>query len=138
MFVSLLSGCSTRLADCTLMSTKNIYCKNVDLTKLEQKKCVKGKDIKFWGIGSNMKNAADKALESANGNLIIDPVIYYESVPLICGGYVVKGTVVNVPYVTNDASTSSDARNNRKIIGYRVHSVPGGKIEKTPVYEGEN
>lgn len=99
--ILIASGCSTRLGDCTIMSTKNIYCKNVDLTKLEQKQGVVGKDIRFWGIGSNMKDAADKALEKGEGNLLVDVVVYYESFPLICGGYVVKGTVVKVPYEKN-------------------------------------
>jgi len=97
----LLSGCSVRMGDCTIMSTKNIYCKNVDLTKCEQYPGVVGKDIRFWGIGSNIKDAADKALEQHNGNLLIDAVVYKEFFPLICGGYVVKGTVVKVPYEKN-------------------------------------
>ena len=91
-------GCSMRMADCTVLSTKNIYCKNVDLTKLEHKRGVVGKDIRFWGIGSNLQDAADDALEKGGGNLMIDPVFYYESIPLICEGYVVKGTVIKVPY----------------------------------------
>src|SRR4030042_273162 len=95
-----LSGCSARLGDCTIMSTKNISCKNVDLTKLEQHPGLVGKDIRFWGIGSNLKDAADKALEQANANLLIDVVIYYESFPLVCGGYVVKGNGITVPYTT--------------------------------------
>jgi len=97
----LLNGCSVRMGDCTIMSTKNVYCKNVDLTKCEQYPGVVGKDIRFWGIGSNIKDAADKALEQHNGNLIIDAVVYNECFPLICGGYVVKGTVVKVPYEKN-------------------------------------
>jgi hypothetical protein len=100
--VIMVCGCSTRVGDCTLMSTKNISCQNVDVTKLEQHRGVVGKDIRFWGIGSNVKDAADKALEQADGNLIIDPVIYYESFPLVCGGFVVKGTVVKVPYQGNE------------------------------------
>ena len=101
LFCLLSLGCSRRVADCTILSTKNIYCKNVDLTTLEQNHGVVGKDIRFWGIGSNLQDAADKALEKGGGNLMIDPVFYYETFPLICGGYVVKGTVVNVPYKDN-------------------------------------
>jgi hypothetical protein len=94
-------GCSTRIADGTILSTKNIYCKNVDLTSLKQNHGVVGKDIRFWGIGSDLENAADDALEKGSGNLMIDPVFSYESIPFICGGYVVKGTVINVPYKEN-------------------------------------
>ena len=102
--VTLLCGCSTRLGDCTIMSTKNIYCENVDLTKLQHYPGVVGKDIRFWGMGSNMKDAADNALEQNDANLLIDVVIYYEDFPLICGGYVVKGTAVKVPYTSEPAA----------------------------------
>jgi hypothetical protein len=100
----LFMGCSTRLGDYTVMSTKNISCQNVDITKCEQYPGVVGKDIRFWGCGANIKDAADKALEQHNGNLLIDVVVYSESVPtfpLIWAGYVVKGTVVKVPYEKN-------------------------------------
>ncbi len=100
-------GCSHRIADCTLMSTKKIQCQNVDLTKLEQRRDVVGKDIRLLGIGSNIKDAADKALEQANGNLLINPVVYYEEIPLLSGGYVVKGTVVKVPSQNESDMTDS-------------------------------
>lgn len=134
--IVVVCGCSRRVGDCTLMSTKNIYCQNVDLTKLEQHRGIIGKDIRFWGIGSNIKDAADKALEQADGNLLIDPVVYYESFPLVCGGFVVKGTVVKVPYQSNkDAQASGKG----KITGYRASRKPGSdKDTITPVYESDN
>jgi hypothetical protein len=135
----LLSGCSYRVGDCTLMSTKNIYCKNVDLTKLEQKQGVEGKDIRFWGIGSNIKDAADEAFERAGGNLMIDPVVHYEFVPLICGGYVVKGTVVKVPYSNNSKTeTKSQKEDNLEISAYHVSTDPAsGEMKFEPIYKNE-
>ncbi len=130
------SGCSQRIGDCTLMSTKNLYCQNVDLTKLEKHSGIVGKDIRFWGIGSNIKDAADKALERARGNLLIDPVVYYEYFPLVCGGYVVKGTVVDVPYQNN---TNAQTNQSHKITGYRATKEPGEeKLTITPVYDDAN
>lgn len=146
IFLALVSGCSERLGDCTIMSTKNIYCKNVDLTKLEQYPGVIGKDIRFWGIGSNVKDAADKALEQNNTNLLIDSVVYYEYIPLICGGYVVKGTCVKVPYETDSKAANSNSianpsgtdQKNRRIVSWK--RAPGAFDEKPkwiPVYESQ-
>ena len=89
-------SCSTRIGDFTALSTKNIYCKNVDVTKLPQTR-VEGKDICFLGIGADLKDAADRALEKGKGNLMIDAAYYVESYPLF-NGYKVVGTVVKVPY----------------------------------------
>jgi hypothetical protein len=142
--LALVSGCSIRLGDCTIMSTKNIYCKNVDLTKLEQYPGVVGKDIRFWGIGSNIKDAADKALEQNNTNLLIDSVVYYEWFPLICGGYVVKGMCVKVPYETNSKTANPNSVTNplgtdqkeRKVKGYQTKGVDSnGKPIIVPVYK---
>jgi hypothetical protein len=96
--VCVVSGCtSMRVGDFTVMSTKNINCQHVDITKLEQHPGVVGKDIRFLGWGANVKDAADKALEQYNGNLLVDAVVYVESGPFF-GGYTVKGTSVTVPY----------------------------------------
>lgn len=92
----IISGCSNRVGDFTALSTKNIYCENVDITKLPQQRC-EGKDVTFLGIGSDFKDAADRALEKGKGNLMIDGVFYIESC-FPFAGYKVVGTVVNVPY----------------------------------------
>jgi len=94
--LALCAGCSHRLGDFTALSTKNIYCEGVDITKLEQHTGVEGKDVTFLGIGADPKDAADRALEKHDGNLLINAVIYSESAFLF-GGYRVRGTVVKVP-----------------------------------------
>lgn len=91
------AGCTTRVGDFTIISTKNVYAKGVDVTKLPQQHGVEGEDIKFLGIGANIKDAVDRALESSQGNLMIDAALYIYSAPFV-SGYKVRGTVVKIPY----------------------------------------
>jgi hypothetical protein len=96
-------GCSsTRIGDFTALSTKNVYAKNVDITKLPKKEGVEGEDVRFLGIGANFKDAVDKALEAGGGNVMIDAAFYMESRPF-ASGYRVRGTVINVPYTATAA-----------------------------------
>ena len=70
-----MAGCfSHRVGDFTALSTKNIYCQGVDVTKLPQKKGVEGKHMPFLGIGANIQDALDQALEAGDGNLMIRAV----------------------------------------------------------------
>ena len=96
------AGCETRMGDFTALSTKNIYCTNIDVTKLPQTRS-SGTDITFLGIGADLKDAADDALEKAGCNLMIDGAYYHVSYPLF-EGYKVVGTVVNVPYSKKSVS----------------------------------
>lgn len=91
-------GCSYRVGDFTVLSTKNVYAHGVDVTKLPKKSNVEGKEgMQFFGIGANPKNAVDKMLENGQGNTAVDAVIYYDYFFLF-GGYRAKGDVVNLPY----------------------------------------
>ncbi len=103
LFVFFLSGCSHRIGDCTAISTKNIYCENVDVTKLPKKEGVEAEDVRFLGIGANVENALDRALEAGGGNLMINAVVYYED-RVFSSGYRIRGTVVKVPYRSNQSS----------------------------------
>ncbi len=100
-------ACETRVGDFTAMSTKNVYCKGADLTKLPQDKRVEGSDIKFLGIGANIKNAVDDALEKGDGNLMIDVALYVWNAPFV-GGYKVRGTVLKVPYASTTRPASAE------------------------------
>ena len=91
------AGCSYRLGDFTALSTKNIYCQGIDITQLDQHQGAEGKDITFLGIGADPKDAADRAMEQYESNLLIDAVIYSET-SFLFGGYRVRGTAVKVPY----------------------------------------
>ena len=98
LIMCVVAGCADiRVGDFTVLSTKNINCQHVDLTSLEQHHGVIGKDIRFLGIGANVKDAADMALEQYKGNLLVDAVVYQSSFPLF-SGYTIKGTSVTVPY----------------------------------------
>jgi hypothetical protein len=92
------SGCATRVGDFTVLSTKNLYAKNVDLTKLPRH-TETGYDLTFMGILATPKDAADNALEKGQGNVMTDVVLYrYSSWIPFCSGWKVTGTVMNVPY----------------------------------------
>ena len=99
-------GCRQRIADFTGISTKNIYAKGIDVSALPKAEGVTGADLGFLGIGTNIKDAVDRALEKGNGNLMIDCAIYMWSAPFVYG-YEVRGTVIKVPYST-DSTTAQD------------------------------
>lgn len=116
MLISLVAGgCSYRLADLTVVSTKNVYAEGADLTKLPQRQGVEAKDVGFLGIGANIEDAVDKALEKGQGNLMIDAVVYQWSAPFV-GGYKVRGTIINVPYTRPEAPVTSPATMKSKAV----------------------
>lgn len=90
-------GCNQRIADFTGISSKNIYAKGIDVSALPKAEGITGKDIRFLGIGANIKDALDKALEEGHGNLMIDCAVRIWWAPFVAG-YEVRGTVVDVPY----------------------------------------
>lgn len=92
-----VAGCNQRIADFTGISTKNIYAKGIDVSALPKAEGITGKDIRFLGIGANIKDALDKALEEGHGNLMIDCAVRIWWAPFVAG-YEVRGTVVDVPY----------------------------------------
>jgi len=95
-------GCAVRLADLTMISTKNVTLDKVDLDSLPQTQGVVGKDEKFIFAGiplgfPHLEEAIDDALEKGNGDMLIDSVIYSKHWDIwIIGQNVleVKGTVV--------------------------------------------
>ena len=99
--VGLLTGCSVRVADCTIASTKNIDFEKLSKAKLGAPR-TSGEDSKLIVIVipagvPNLKTAVDKAIEAVPGCIALaDVAVYSKSfyVPLIIGsnGYVVEGT----------------------------------------------
>ncbi|MFZ3208555.1 MAG: hypothetical protein WA140_06945 [Geobacteraceae bacterium] len=101
MALMLLTGCTTRLTDFTIISTKNI-----DLTRgaefVRGEKRIEGEDTKhiiiFIPTGvPNAKEAADRAIESVSGAVaLLDGVLEHEFFyfPYIYGysTYRIKGT----------------------------------------------
>ena len=87
-----LTSCSVRLVDFTVISSKNV---SLDIDRVQGKK-VKGEKSYFLGIGWNIKDAMDKALDSAGPeyDLLIDGVVRYGSYPFIAS-VTVEGTAVS-------------------------------------------
>jgi hypothetical protein len=95
-------ACSARIADLTLVSTRNLDLSN---TKLDAKtgKRVKGEDCKYAILGliplgvPNLESAVDDALTKGGGNVMVDQVtsqrgIYFVLASQMC--ILVEGTVI--------------------------------------------
>ncbi|MEN8817732.1 MAG: hypothetical protein ABF274_12805 [Nonlabens sp.] len=87
-----LGSCSMRLVDFTVISSKNVNL-NIDKT---QGKSVEASQGYFLGIGWNIKDAMDKALEEAGPgyDLLVDGVVSYSSYPFFAS-VKVKGTAMS-------------------------------------------
>lgn len=92
-----LTGCTVRLVDFTVISTKNAEI-GVDRSKGVQTEGSKGY---FLGIGFNLKDALDDALENAGPqyDLLIDGIVSYQNLPF-----------VNIVKVKGVAVSSQDLR----------------------------
>ncbi len=99
----LATGCYTRLADFTVVSTKTVQLQDLDLEGVDRAMNVTGLSIKqifvIWPTGkADIEEAIDDALNKASGDLLVDAVVYwkYWYIPLIYGqfGFKVTGHVV--------------------------------------------
>ena len=97
-------GCSVRLADLSMISTKGVTLDKVDIDRLPQKRSVVGKDRYFIFLffpipfkQLRLETAVDDALEKGNGDMLIDCVITHKFWYFLIGQQTleVKGTVVN-------------------------------------------
>jgi hypothetical protein len=96
------SGCTQRVGDFTLVSTKNIDLSNAHLDVREGKR-TQGEDCRFivlfipLGL-PHVQQAVDDALAKGNGNVMVDQVTYRREWWFIVGQscFVVEGTVLNV------------------------------------------
>jgi len=106
VFLAMLTGCTTRITDFTIISTKN-----VDLSVIGHARRgtvrAQGEDVTHiiiiipTGI-PHVKEAIDKAIESVPGAVaLVDGVLYYRAfyIPYIYGqkAYVVEGTPLIMP-----------------------------------------
>jgi hypothetical protein len=95
------SACSIRLADFSILSTRNVNLDKIDLDSKPQVKGVVGKDTSFiflfipFGF-PHLEDAVDDALNKGNGDVLIDGVLHSKAWWFICGQNTleVKGTVV--------------------------------------------
>ncbi len=99
----LFSGCSVRVANLNLVSTKNIDLSDTGLDARKGQR-YKGEDCRFVLLGlipfglPNLEEAVDKALEAGNGNVMVDEVTEYKNIWYLIGGLIcieVEGTVLN-------------------------------------------
>lgn len=99
-----MAGCTVRVADLTLVSTKNIDLSNTQLDARKGMR-VKGEDCAYAILGliplgiPNLQEAIDNALEKANGNIMIDEVTSYKGFYFILASQScieVEGTVINI------------------------------------------
>ena len=89
----LATGCSIRVADLTLVSTKNIDLSQLKLDARNGKR-VKGQHCVFNLAGlPNLEVAIDRALENGGGNVMIDQVSYQKAYPFVTC-IEVEGTVL--------------------------------------------
>lgn len=102
--LTLMAGCSTRVADLTLVSTKNIDLSKATLD-IRKGRRVKGEDCTIALLGliplgiPNLENAMDDALEKGRGNVMVDQVTYRSGVYFVLASRScvrVEGTVLNV------------------------------------------
>jgi hypothetical protein len=110
--VLLLSGCSTRVADFTIISSKNIdISKGVDFKRGSAR--VRGEDLKHIiilpGSHPNAKEAMDQAIESVPGAVaLVDGVLNHSLwyIPYIYGqeAYEVEGTPLIDPSLLRSMS----------------------------------
>ena len=102
LLLCVAGGCTTRLGDFTVLSTKNIDLTNFSTEGAEKAPPVVGVDSKIIvilpGAPPNVKEAVDRALEGNNAQMLTNAVIYYRYwyVPYICGewAFEVKGNAV--------------------------------------------
>jgi hypothetical protein len=99
----ILSSCSVRVADLTLVSTKNIDLSDMQLDTQKGLRQT-GEDCHFNFLGlipfglPNMKEAVDEALEKGKGNVMVDEVTEYKNIWIVIGFIScidVEGTVLN-------------------------------------------
>jgi hypothetical protein len=92
VIVVTFSGCSMRLIDFTVISSKNV---NLKIDKSQGIR-VSGNSNGFLGVGASIKDAMDNALMSAGPDydLLIDGVVRVNDYVFV-SGYRVEGTAVS-------------------------------------------
>lgn len=106
--VFLLSGCSHRVADLSIVSTKNIDLTQVAKLDPSAARRYSGEDCSFFLLNQypffnkipNLELAVDKALKKGNGNVMVDEVTVESDVWAVIGNVKciqAEGAVFNVP-----------------------------------------
>lgn len=88
----MLQSCSMRLVDFTVISSKNC---NLRIDKSQGIRVI-GNSNGFLGVGASIKDAMDKALQSAGPDydLLLDGVVRFNDYVFV-SGYKVEGTAIS-------------------------------------------
>ncbi|MDO6801068.1 hypothetical protein [Wenyingzhuangia sp. 2_MG-2023] len=118
-----MTSCSMRLVDFTVISSKNV---NLAGIKKSEGVRVEASKSYFLGIGWNIKDGIDKALEQAGPqyDMLIDGVVRYSSFPFVAT-IKVEGTAVNSE--TMVAKMGQEAFN-QWLSGHQVTTVNTAKV----------
>lgn len=99
--VLLVCSCSTHMTDLSVVSNKNVNLNNINLDNVSKTKNVVGKDSKFTFLfipfgTPQIKTAINDAMKKADGDLMIDTSVYYNSWWFLVGQRTIEvnGTVV--------------------------------------------
>jgi hypothetical protein len=141
LFGIISTGCTTRLVDFTVISTKNVdWSKAATFNRSSAR--VEGKDtahiIVFIPTGiPNMKEAIDRAIESKSGGVaLVDGVVYSKFwwIPYIYGqtSYVVEGTPLIDPALTGNV-VSKPTTGTQVVTQQKSQPAPVVAIQKTDV-----
>lgn len=117
------SGCTMRLIDFTVISSKNVQVPKANSQRVE------GKDCGAWLLTipvstPNMKEAVDKAIESAGGDYdaLVDGVLYSEMFTIVIFSqfcYRIEGTPINTK-----AKTSMNELEGKNVMYHSKRSNP--------------
>lgn len=93
--VLIFSGCTTRIGDFTILSTKN-----VEYSRLGEYEVVKsratGEDMKTWTVAS-MEEAVDRAIESVDGGVAMSDATVEVVQGFFSSGFRIEGNVIVDP-----------------------------------------
>jgi len=90
-----LNGCTYRLGDLQIISTKNVELTEVHIDARKGRRS-KGRDCVFLFFGvANLEEAVDEALNKGKGNLMVDEVTRLIAYPFVTC-LEVEGTVYNI------------------------------------------
>ncbi len=126
-----LAGCSTRMGNFTVISTKNIDLGKKYVRATATNKKAIGIDCKQIVVvipmgQPNIQDAVDKALESYDANVLTDAVIYYDYfyIPYVYGEikYRVEGDAWKVATRNDDLSDTleKDLKNAQEVYAFKV------------------
>jgi hypothetical protein len=102
LIVPLTAGCTRRIADLTVLSSKNVDLYPLDLRGAHKQHNVKGTDGRWWflvfplGFRPNLEDALEDALNNGRGDIMTSAVIYTRAWHILLIGheqFIVKGDV---------------------------------------------